>query len=338
MDRHVEVKHREVVYQQVHAEVLRESSDIHMLEVTAARVLRSAEVRADPSLEQLIRGIVADRRRDLESESQRIHDADQPQATWSTKLADPHARPPTREQLLGAAARLERQLEEQAHVLDEASAERTLGELRELRRRYPVHVSADALRQAESVAAGLRERVARIRRQVEQLTGSGVAAAQAGDMQAAAHAIRRLRALAELRPAVVSNSRFDELRQRIVEASDEAEQADALRALLARERQVAEEIRKIGVAIREFHRLAGQVAHDDPAYAEAHAQYEEAAKAVGRHDREWLAALILELETIIEDAGAATSRAQAQVDRFLNQVRTALARFRAAVRIIEANE
>ena len=56
------------------------------------------------------------------------------------------------------------------------------------------------------------------------------------------------------------------------------------------------------------------------------------------HDTEWLAELMIELDTLLEDLEDASGQAETQVDRFITSVRTALHRLRKEIQTIQREQ
>ena len=150
----------------------------------------------------------------------------------------------------------------------------------------------------------------------------------------AAWLTRRIWAIHALFPILLPEETARAHQDRIARISDEHEQRESARDLLIRERAVAAEIKKLAAIIHHFHEVTEGMEPDDPEYRTAEQSYHAAVLAVRGHDNEWLTGLLLELETLLEEVHDASGRAEAQVDRFLASVRSALAQMRREIHTI----
>jgi hypothetical protein len=173
---------------------------------------------------------------------------------------------------------------------------------------------------------------------INALTDQAIAAARSGDHETVARRLRQLSSLHASRPLLLPGGKFDAIRKRITEASADAEHRAAAEELVARERAVAAEMKKLATIIHQFHVASRRVPHEGPLWAAAEATYRRAVQEVHSRDTEWLAELILELDTYLDEIHDPTGRAEAQVDRFLTSVRAALAQMQGEIRAIQSEE
>jgi hypothetical protein len=93
---------------------------------------------------------------------------------------------------------------------------------------------------------------------------------------------------------------------------------------VAREKAVSDEVRKLAECVHRFHRTIREMPHDDPLFEIAEAEYRAAVREIRHHDKEWLADLMIELNEKLEALHDPTGQSEAQVNRFLTSVRSAL--------------
>lgn len=339
--RPAEQKHREGLLQQLTAEITRETCDVPTLDRTAARVLNQPVVLADPVLAGSLRAFIAERRSMLEREAAErrrlIEGEDEPRHAPAPRDGRVDA-PPTREQILAAFERLRVELEDELLHLNLTAAQNTLARVEEMARRYPAYIASSALEHCRAEASRGDQRFRRLREQVHQLTEQAVSAAQQGNHEVAAQALRRLSSVHASRPMLLPDAEFAAIRERIATASDAAEHRSAARELVARERAVAADIRKLATIIHRFHVVSRRVPHTGEEWRRAEEVYNAAVREVRSHDADWMAGLILEVDTLLEEIHDTSGQAAAQADRFLASVRAALAKLRAEIRAIEQEQ
>jgi hypothetical protein len=345
-----EGKHRNAVFQRVCAEITREIRDLGSLRAATQRALNDHDVRGDPELLNMIRSFAAEREAEVRAQEQR-----QPRATVSiapsfvqprrpapggapaapTPPAPPAAAsPPARGEILRALAGALHAFEDAMTHFDMLESRRELDEIRALGRKYPDYVESTVVARSEARFARVREQFEHWQTEIEKTVTAAIAAGRAGNDAEAGKALRRLQAINAMRPALLSNERFVELRTQIQRSAEEHDRSEASADLLRRERAVAAELKHVAHEIRQFHMAAHKFAHDAPEYQKAAAEYASAVRELRTLDREWFAALILELETLIEEMH--DPAAQVQVDQFLNRVRSALSHLRHEVDQIES--
>jgi len=336
MGRPTESKHREALYQRFSSEILRESDNPVSLEAAANRVLGHAEVAQDPELAAMLRSCLDSRRSELRA---RQAEQESPRPSHAISAWD-HVKPqtargtPTREQLLSAFQRMRQDFDERLLHFELEAARTALERIAGLQQRYPDVVSQAALERARVDLARTEQRFQSLQAEVDELAKTAIEAARGGDHARAALALKRLSSIHAARPRLLPEPRFQKIREQIAASGEALEHREAAKALIARERAVAAEIRKLSEMVHTFHTAVRSLPHDDPRYREAEAEYHQAVRQVRSHDAEWLADLMLELDDLLEDLHDPTGRAGDQVARFLASVRTALTRMRQEISAI----
>ena len=330
-------KHREATYQTICAQIVREASDMAQLATVATRALGHPDVSRDPVLAAMVRSFVAERESALRT-VKRVQHPDE--AADNTQLRRPfeaarRTELPTRQQLLKAFLSLQREFEVHLAEYNEAAARYAMEKMTDLVRRFPVHIDQASVARHQKEFEDFLDRCALFRQQIEDVAKQAAEAARSGDQGSASWLLRRLRAIHALTPVLLPAERFEALREEIEQNSEKAEHREALRGLIARERDVADQIKKAGAAIYRFHKAAGTVPPGTDAYKRAEAAYRAAVDDVRNLDTEWLTGLLLELETYFEDLNDPEGRAQAQLDRFIGTVRSALTQLRREIRIVQ---
>ncbi len=336
MGRPTELKHRESLYSHYCAQIRREGGDLSGLEHVAERVLVDPHVVADAELSGMLRSFIASARQALRVALAESKGAVAGRGVVDTTFSRSRLR---RRQLVERAALVERlrsEFREHVRHLDEPAAHDALRRIRRLRADAAEGVDVDFVDASEREYAALVARCDVFREDVSKLAEIASRAVEAGEAPTSAWALRRLAIVHALRPALLSDSRFDELRSRI-SASDHAEEARAAaRRLVERERSVAAEIRGLAVAIRRFEALLEtDASRDDGAFRREAAAYERAVRELRAHDTEWLAGLVIELNALAQDLRTDASRAETQLDHFVASVRDSLLRLRKEVQRVK---
>jgi hypothetical protein len=329
-------KHRDAAYQQICAQIMREASDLPTLSGAASRALSHPDVCGDPGLASLVRAFIAERetalRTKLRVEHREPKDASQLRTAFEGADSEEF---PTRTQLMASFLRYQRDFELHLAQYNEAACRYALEKLQDLARRFPVHIDVATVQSHEEQFTEFQQRCTAMREQVETVAGQAAAAARAGDQKTASWLIGRLRAIHALTPVLLSQERFEALRDEIDRSGRRHEHQEALGELVAREREVAAELKRLGGVIYRFHKVANKLAPTSPEYQRAEAAYREAVQQVRERDTEWLTGLLLELETYLEDLEDPTGRAQEKLDRFIGTVRAALNQIRLIIRTIQ---
>jgi hypothetical protein len=180
----------------------------------------------------------------------------------------------------------------------------------------------------------VEKRQAEFAAEIETLERDATVEARRGDHDAAAKALQRLASINAAQPNLLSDARLRAIRAAIAESGDQYEHRQAGRLLLERERAVADELKRLSAAVREFHRVTRESRQDDAAFRSAELKYREAVTSLRRHDNEWLAGLMVELDELTERLHDPTGRAGVQVERFVESVKSALSQVAREIRAI----
>ena len=329
-------KHREASYQTICAQIVREAHDLNQLSIVATRALSHSDVCRDPVLAALIRSFIAEREAALRTQEEEEH----PKFEESSQLRKPfesvgNLESPSRQQLKRAYLRLQHEFEVHLAEYNEAAVRYVLEKMQDLSQRFPVHIKPAVVERHQEQFNDFLKRCTGFREQIEDVAKQASEAARAGDHKTAVWLIRRLRAIHALTPVLLSEERFETLRREIEQCGQRAEHSEALRELIARERDVASAIKKAGAAVYRFQKVASSLPPETDEYKRAETAYREAVKEIEDFDTDWLASLLLELETYFEDLNDPTGVAQAQLDRFIGTVRNALMQLRREIRTIQ---
>ncbi len=315
-----EAKRHEAIYQRWCSQIMRETRDRESLAWVSARALHDREVQADPTLEGMIRGYIAEREVEL-----RLMDDDR--AAVQTADAAP-AHPlqpaaPSPAQIQTAFDRLRHSFEDNVIHFDELGARSALSELALLRERYSDVIDAAEVERCREQLRQMEKRRDAFTEGVRAVARKAIRAARAGDHEAAAGALRRLSSIHAARPALLTDQQFARIRSEITQGGEDHEHREAARRLVQRERAVASQIKRLADVVHEFHLVSRRVAHDSDTYRRCERKYQAAVRSVRSHDTEWLAGLILELDAFLDELHDRSGRSETQVDRFLSSVRRA---------------
>lgn len=320
-----DVKHREATYQQLCAQIMREATDLPTLTAAAQRAANHADVRNDPTLESMLRSFVATREAELRVEegvrSGGGSDESQVRVAFS---ADDEPAPDEVSEIVLKFERARTAFQDCCQHFDEPGAQAALGRLRRLCTKHAALLNTSSLQQCTEALERLTLRCNRFRSQIDELVARATAAAARGESVLAGWALRRMAAINALRPALLPDEQFAAIRRRIEVSSDEEAHREVAAALLARERSVAAELRQLAAVIRQFHKIAREVAPEDPTYRRAEAAYRQAVAALELRDGDWMAGLVLELSSMLDDIDDRSGAAERQVDHFVSQVRASL--------------
>lgn len=319
-------RRRDVVFQQLSADVMREAHDPSSLSSVSQRAMHHPEVCRDPTLAGMMRAFIAEREGELrarlaaaraENDHIAIREPAQPVE------ASPRGTPSVSQIRMGFE-RLQHEFEERLVHFDLSTARKTLERIEEMQKRYPDALNMAIVGRCRVDLARVETRKAQYEQEIERLAASAAEAAQRGDHDQAARALQRLSSLHATRPQLLPDTRYKSIRDRIEASGEQFEHREVAKALLARERAVAAELRKLAGIVHDFHVTARRAPHDSPEYLAAEQVYRAAVKEIRHHDSNWLADLMIELDEMIEELHDPTGRAEAQVNRFILSVRTAL--------------
>jgi hypothetical protein len=350
-------KERDAIFQHWRSLILRETRDLASLERVGARALQDREVRADATLESLIRTEVAERRADIEREQQSKESADRQSRpamrrsdyvggrTTSPVRREPRPQPqslppppvppsPPPAQL--AFDRLAQTLRESLARGDAGEAGAVYEQMQTLQEESRDVIPAVTLERYEQQIAKLRARLEQFRIQIAELVQQAIAASGRGDEPAAGALIRRLSAIHVTYPHLLDDARLDEIRADIVHAGGEHEDSLTARKLVERERAVSNDIQRIAVAVHEFHRVVCEVPDSSAEFRSAEAVYLRTLQEVRAHDTEWLAGFVLELADLLAEWSIPSRAAGKQIDDFLESIRLGLKRIHAEMGSIDS--
>ncbi|MBI5865322.1 MAG: hypothetical protein HZB38_12595 [Planctomycetes bacterium] len=326
-----EGRKRDFTFQQISAEILREVVDLQTLQVASRRAMNHPEVRADAHLEAEVRGYLTQleyeiRGRMSRQQSEELHPRVEAEIGWKpVQTAETKAPTPAREFVLAGFERLRRVYDERLLHFDLDAARRLLGQLDQYQEANRSVVTPAMLERCRLDMARTEQRAAQYRLEVDALARAAAQGARAGRMDEAAKALKRLSSIHASHPHLLSESRLNEIRSMIEDSSDHYDHREASRALVQRERSVAEELRKLADAVHAFHRVSHEIPHGDPRFGDAEKQYYDAVRSIRHHDKEWLADLMLELDDLVTELHDESGRSGAQVARFLHSVKAAIA-------------
>lgn len=337
LDHAADAKRRESIFQRWRGVILRETRDRPSLSRVGNRVFNDPDVRSDSVLAGMLRGFVMEQEAGL-TQSERYRQEDEQRQAQPTEAVTPDPAPEEAPPAPDAQAildKLEHEFHHRVAHFDEAGARSVVLRIQTLQEEHPDRIGPET---ADHYAGQLKRFVNRrtaFKKHIVNLRERAVAAARAGDDQVAGRALRRLTTIHTARPPLLSEVDLRQTRRDMANASEENEHRQAGEALLAREREVATEIKHLTSTIHRFHKIARRVPHDSEEYRQAQAQYGRAAAEVRSHDDEWLAGLILELVDLLEEWDEPSPQARRRLDHFLSSVRSALSRLREEIRAIE---
>lgn len=334
-----DVRRREVAFAHWQAQITRGGMDARTLQIELHRALADSEVQNDPTLAGMIRAFGIQRANELALNKLKkgvATSAHTPsRAVQSENVATSHT--VQADDVRNAAKRLIRQFDEYAAHLYEVESRATFDRLRELHDQYPQWVSNDSFEHCQTTLNGIAARRAKYQSQLDELAEQAIASAKAGDHDSASSCLRRLSNIHTAHPQFLPEDRLNEIREEMSKASSSHHHHLALETLIAREKALAAEIKELGASVRRFHQIARATAHDSPEYREAERAYRSALRDFRTHDREWLAGVILELVDILGEWSHPPPRVEEQLDRFVADIRSALAHIRQEISEIEAD-
>ncbi len=342
-----EQRHREALIQQLSAEILREAHDMATLDTVMRRVLTRPDVGHDHQLESALRAFGGTCRSEIEGRLQRQRQVNEtgncramPQAAFPEKFVPPAPRTTLseRELALRGFERLRRNFEEKLLIFDIEAGKRLLPQIVEFQAAHAQDVGSAAVERCKHDLACATARREQFLAEVESTAGAAVRAARSGMMDEATNALKRLSSIRAARPNLLSEERIEEIRKAIEGASVHFENREANRALVMRERSVADELQKLAAIVHDFHTLSHEIPIGDPRYSGAERSYLAAVREVRHHDQEWLADLMVELDELVEQVHDDTGRAAAQTTRFLHSVKASIAQIVREIRTVAGEQ
>lgn len=346
MGRTSDARHREAVFGQLSAELLRSARDESTLRNATTRALHHPDVQSDPTLAGMVRGVIAQCEAELHArlEEQRAEVAGfhlQPgsasraaQPTFAAAAAPPPDPAVVQAQIQAGFERLRHEFEERLLRYDMAAARESLKKLEHYQQTHADTIMPGQLERCKSDQERVEQRRQQFDEEVSALVEKACVAARKGQHDVVGQHLRKLSSIHASRPQLLSEARFKAIRDQIVASSEHFEHKQVAQQLMARERLVADEIRKLAEGIHRFHVASRELPHDDERYRAAEAEYHLLVRELRSHDMNWLADLMVELDEMLEDLHDNSGQAEAQVARFLDRVRTALRTIIAEVREI----
>ncbi|HPF37924.1 MAG TPA: hypothetical protein P5081_05510 [Phycisphaerae bacterium] len=326
-------KRRRAIIDQWRVQMIRNGGDQIALEQVRQRAIQDPLVREDPDLRAQIEQCVAERSREIAvSRSVGPHESAQDRFRRHTQFG---AHEPSLDDVMNIVQHLRLQAKEQLAREDEIAAGFTLSRLEALRRRFPNLVDIAVVQELTSAHRTLHGRRMNVMREIQAATTRAINAALTGDHDDAAAAMRQIAAHHIAHPDLLNDDAMDRIRERVSLATAKHEHEDAAAELMRREREVSAELRALSSAIQGFRKVARQSSHDSDAYHAAERAYLKAVRDIRRHDREWLAGVILELVSLLDDWTDHPRGADRQVDGFVNTLRASLHDLHHDVRLAE---
>ena len=326
-------KHQQAVLAKWQVEIVRSGTDQLALEQIRQRALHDREVRDDPELAAQIERFIHDRSIEIHRTlGRKPADANQSHPAHFSHFA---GYDPTREEIAKIIDHLRQQAEDQLRRSDESAAGFTLERMKTLQREHPELVDNAILRPLLDAHDALRRQRRNIHHEIEALARKAVDAASSGDAETAAAAMRQLSAYHIAHPDTLTDDTMDDIRQRVLVAGARVQHEQAAKDLMRREREVSEELRTLRDTLADYRRSALADPHDSMAYRTAESAYRKAVREIRHHDREWLAATILELVGLLDDWEDHPRSADKQVDKFIQTLKSTLRQLHREIRQAE---
>jgi len=321
-----ESRRREAIFQQRCSEIMREARDPESLAYVGGRALAHPEVQSDPVLTGMLRAFISEREAELRARAHLpLSDSDQPPVRRS-KPVEYHV--PLSERVRRSFGKLRIEIEQHISVFNEAGANETLARMRDLRRRYPGHVKAEEVERFEKRVQDMLRRRDEFRRQLDELVRHASEAAHQGDLKTTNWVRRRLEAIHETLPAVLSKEQLRHHCEALRQCAERFERHEAARKLVERERAIGTQVKRLKGVIEAYAAQIAAGGRVDPVTREA---FERAVARVEEYDDDWLADLMIELDCLLDDlrgSEEAYRRAARQADAFIRNVRVALKQVR----------
>ena len=328
-----DAKRREAVYQQRCAEIMREVRDLESLTYAAARALGHPEVNADPVLAGMLRAFIAEREAEIRARAPIETGEDKRPRAARSEFQEFQL--PLRERVQRTLNRLRQELDRHIAQYNETGAGEVLVRLRDLRKRFPGQVELETVEKCEAQVGALIAKRDDFRQHLDLLVQHAQTALEEGDPKTTTWVLRRLSAIHALLPAVLPDEKLEEYRRALLECEQRQERHEAARKLVTRERAVGDEIKKLTAIVHRYHDLLLLKDADAATAQQTEEEYREAMSRIQECDDEWLADLMIELDGLLEDLQGPRERAEAQVDKFVSNVRQALRHMRGEIRKIE---
>src|SRR5262245_7030955 len=166
-------RHRDLLYQQLSAEILREVHDQHSLDLVSNRVLNHSEVCRDSQLASMLRTCIGQAANELNARLARVRaEGERPVARASPAASQPVAPAnefSQREQALASFERLRRLYDEKLVSFELDAAKRLMTQIEEFQQLHPTIISAPMIQRCRMDLAGAERRQAEFANEIEEL-------------------------------------------------------------------------------------------------------------------------------------------------------------------------
>jgi len=351
MSQDLTAKQRDSAFQHWCSQITRESRDLAALDRMSARALQDRDVRNDPLLQSMIRAEVERIRAELQRETQREEQdrrrptppaKQYPSAarhvavsrsagytdTTSSRVAPPST-PPARPLSDPDEVASHQLLESFTTALksgDEDAAQALCAKLRTLHLQRSAIVSAALLEQCEQRITRLHDLLDDHRRRIAEMAEQARVAAQAGDAPAVLALMHRLTAIHVAHPRLLDDAGLRNMHAAVARANEGHDDRLTTRKLIARQRAVAAELKRLAGAVSEFHQAVFSHPENRAAFQRAALAYSHALRETRLHEKDWLTDFVLELADVLAKWNVPPPDAEEQIDRFLEKVRVSLKR------------
>jgi hypothetical protein len=326
---HYDQKHRDQLYQHYFAEIMREAHDPRTLEGVAGRVLYHPEVASDSTLTAMLRACIDERRTEIEQRMARMladEDLSDPSVvSFRVTRSEVHDPKDEHDQVVARFERIRRDFDDRLHHHDLKSARDLLPRAEAMHTHYPDVIKPTCIERLKADLAQAEGCVDRVDKRIEQISEAALGAARRGEHKLAAELLRELNDIHRAYPNVLTDVRLRRLRDSAQAAEAEHEHSEAGRALLARERTIAADIKRWTESLSMFAATAEQFAPGSEPYRAAHCDAVQALAEIDAHDQDWLAELTVELDELREETHDASGQTDIMLDRFLGRLEAALA-------------
>lgn len=351
MSQDLTAKQRDSAFQHWCSQITRESRDLAALDRMSARALQDRDVRNDPLLQSMIRAEVERIRTELQREMQR-EEQDRRRPTPPPQHYPSAARHVTVSRSAGytdtaassvipPSTPLARPLPDPDEVAlhqllesfttalkggDEDAAQTLCAKLRTLHSRRSEIVSAAQLEQCEQRITRLHDQLDDHRRRIAEMAEQARLAAQAGDAHAVLALMHRLTAIHVAHPRLLDDAGLRNMHAAVARANEGHDDRLTTRKLIARQRAVASELKRLAGAVSAFHRAVFNHPESRAEYQRAALGYAHALRGTRLHEKDWLTDFVLELADVLAKWNVPPPGAEEQIDRFLETLRVSLKR------------
>jgi hypothetical protein len=185
---------------------------------------------------------------------------------------------------------------------------------------------------------GAQRKVELMQKQIDTFAHAAVEAADQGDDRRVQWMLKRLSAIHELFPLLLTDAHLKDLCNEVRRHGTAHDRDETRQELIERQREVAAQLNPLVRYVQIYYAALQATPRDAAAVAAAHPPFVEAAQALKRFDADWLAELTLEMDTFLNDIDDPAGKVAAQVNRFLASVGNTLAHLRHMVRDAQAQQ